>query len=92
MVAYQSDHDHWQLGLLDSCDVCAAANLDSNIATACCICAKVALLVGRFASCVGSAVQSLAEHPVRTVRQLLAEELPLIAGKVGQPCFPCLIR
>ena len=49
-MGHQSDHDHGvcrQLGLLNSCDVCAAANLDSNIATACCICAKVALLVGR---------------------------------------------
>ncbi len=50
------------------------------------------MLAARFALCVGSAVQSLAEHPVGTVRQLLAEELPLIAGKVGQPCFPCLVR
>ena len=50
------------------------------------------MLVGRFALGVGAAVESLAKHPVGTVRQLLAEELPLIAGKVGRPCFPSLIR
>lgn len=50
------------------------------------------MLVGIFALGVGSAIESLAEHPVGTVRQLLAEEVPLIAGKVGQACFPCLIR